>query len=80
MNEGKDKEQARRIVHSLKGVSGSIGAMPLHYISGHIESLIKQEEQVIDNKFDLLEEVLQETILFAEKALNSENVRKVSID
>ncbi len=80
MNEGKDKEQARRIVHSLKGVSGSIGAMPLHYISGYIESLIKQEEQVIDNKFDLLEEVLQETILFAEKALHSENVRKVSID
>ncbi|MEF1306835.1 Hpt domain-containing protein, partial [Vibrio owensii] len=63
--EGKDKEHAQRVAHSLKGVSGSIGAMPLHYISGDIESLIKQGEQVSDDKLDQLEDTLQKTTLFA---------------
>lgn len=78
--EGKDKEHAQRVAHSLKGVSGSIGAMPLHYISGDIESLIKQGEQVSDDKLDQLEETLQKTTLFAERVLNSENIREVLTD
>ncbi|WP_399425039.1 Hpt domain-containing protein [Vibrio campbellii] len=80
VTEGKDKDQAQRIAHSLKGVSGSIGAMPLHYISGDIESLIKQGERITDDKLDLLEQVLQETTLFADKVLNSENIREVLTD
>ncbi|HDM8229505.1 TPA: Hpt domain-containing protein [Vibrio campbellii] len=80
VTEGKDKDQAQRITHSLKGVSGSIGAMPLHYISGDIEALIKQGERVTDDKLDLLEQVLQETTLFADKVLNSENIREVLTD
>ncbi|MDK9754699.1 Hpt domain-containing protein [Vibrio sp. D173a] len=80
VTEEKDKDQAQRIAHSLKGVSGSIGAMPLHYISGDIESLIKQGERVTDDKLDLLEQVLQETTLFADKVLNSENIREVLTD
>ena len=78
--EGKDKEHAQRVAHSLKGVSGSIGAMPLHYISGDIESLIKQGEQVSDDKLDQLEDTLQKTTLFAERVLNSENIREVLTD
>ncbi|WP_045418406.1 Hpt domain-containing protein [Vibrio owensii] len=78
--EGKDKEHAQRVAHSLKGVSGSIGAMPLHYISGDIESLIKQGEQVLDDKLDQLEDTLQKTTLFAERVLNSENIREVLTD
>ncbi|WP_199435840.1 Hpt domain-containing protein [Vibrio owensii] len=78
--EGKDKEHAQRVAHSLKGVSGSIGAMPLHYISGDIESLIKQGEQVSDDKLDQLEDKLQKTTLFAERVLNSENIREVLTD
>ncbi|WP_050906648.1 Hpt domain-containing protein [Vibrio campbellii] len=80
VTEGKDKDQAQRIAHSLKGVSGSIGAMPLHYISGDIEAMIKQGERVTDDKLDLLEQVLQETTLFADKVLNSENIREVLTD
>jgi HPt (histidine-containing phosphotransfer) domain-containing protein len=75
-----DKEHAQRVAHSLKGVSGSIGAMPLHYISGDIESLIKQGEQVSDDKLDQLEDTLQKTTLFAERVLNSENIREVLTD
>ncbi|MGI9919880.1 Hpt domain-containing protein [Vibrio owensii] len=78
--EGKDKEHVQRVAHSLKGVSGSIGAMPLHYISGDIESLIKQGEQVSDDKLDQLEDTLQKTTLFAERVLNSENIREVLTD
>ncbi|HDM8222591.1 TPA: Hpt domain-containing protein [Vibrio campbellii] len=78
--EGKDKEHAQRVAHSLKGVSGSIGAMPLHYISGDIESLIKQGEQVSDDELDQLEDTLQNTTLFAERVLNSENIREVLTD
>lgn len=78
--EGKDKEHAQRVAHSLKGVSGSIGAMPLHYISGDIESLIKQGEQVSDDKLGQLEDTLQKTTLFAERVLNSENIREVLTD
>lgn len=78
--EGKDKEHAQRVAHSLKGVSGSIGAMPLHYISGDIEFLIKQGEQVSDDKLDQLEDTLQKTTLFAERVLNSENIREVLTD
>ncbi|MHA2706058.1 Hpt domain-containing protein [Vibrio owensii] len=78
--EGKDKEHAQRVAHSLKGVSGSIGAMPLHYISGDIESLIKQGEQVSDDELDQLEDTLQKTTLFAERVLNSENIREVLTD
>ena len=80
VTEGKDEDQAQRVAHSLKGVSGSMGAMPLHYISGDIESLIKQGERVTDDKLDLLEQVLQETTLFADKVFNSENIREVLTD
>ena len=54
--------------------------MPLHYISGDIEALIKQGERVTDDKLDLLEQVLQKTTLFADKVIYSENIREVLTD
>ncbi|WP_407552427.1 Hpt domain-containing protein [Vibrio parahaemolyticus] len=75
-----DIDNAQRAAHSLKGVSGSLGAMPLHYISGEIELLIKQGKEVPDNKLYQLRDVLQQTTLFAEKVLNSEKIREVLTD
>ncbi|MGL1299651.1 Hpt domain-containing protein [Vibrio parahaemolyticus] len=75
-----DIDNAQRAAHSLKGVSGSLGAMPLHYISGEIELLIKQGKEVPDNKLSQLRDVLQQTTLFAEKVLNSEKIREVLTD
>lgn len=54
--------------------------MPLHYISGDIESLIKQGQEVVTGKLDMLEDTLQKTTLFAEAVLNSENIREVLTD
>ncbi|WP_373271967.1 Hpt domain-containing protein [Vibrio parahaemolyticus] len=75
-----DIDNAQRAAHSLKGVSGSLGAMPLHYISGEIELLIKQGKEVPDNKLCQLRDILQQTTLFAEKVLNSEKIREVLTD
>lgn len=75
-----DKEHAQRVAHSLKGVSGSLGAMPLHYISGDIESLIKQGQEVSEVELTQLEDTLQKTTRFAGKVLNSEKIREVLTD
>lgn len=58
-----DKEQAQRVVHSLKGVSGSLGAMPLSSISGDIELLIKEKQNVPESKLNKLKDILEQTIL-----------------
>ncbi|MBR9789479.1 MAG: Hpt domain-containing protein [Vibrionaceae bacterium] len=71
-----DQEQAQRVVHSLKGVSGSLGAMPLNSISGDIELLIKEKQNVPDNKLARLNDILDQTILFATNVLKSEKIQK----
>ncbi|HHX8288502.1 TPA: Hpt domain-containing protein [Vibrio diabolicus] len=75
-----DKEQAQRAAHSLKGVSGSLGAMPLHCISGDIELLIKQGQKVPEEKLARLDDVLKQTILFANHVLNSEKIQEALTD
>ncbi|MFH4613551.1 Hpt domain-containing protein [Vibrio diabolicus] len=75
-----DKEQAQRAAHSLKGVSGSLGAMPLHCISGDIELLIKQGQKVPEEKLTRLDDVLKQTILFANHVLNSEKIQEALTD
>ncbi|MCG6219551.1 Hpt domain-containing protein [Vibrio antiquarius] len=75
-----DKEQAQRVAHSLKGVSGSLGAMPLHCISGDIELLIKQGQKVPEEKLTRLDDVLKQTILFANHVLNSEKIQEALTD
>ena len=69
-----DKQQAQRIVHSLKGVSGSLGAMPLNSISGDIELLIKEQQNVTECQLTKLNCVLEQTILFATHILKSEKL------
>ncbi|MCA2488387.1 MULTISPECIES: Hpt domain-containing protein [Vibrio] len=75
-----DKEQAQRAAHSLKGVSGSLGAMPLHCISGDIELLIKQGQKVPEEKLACLDDVLKQTILFANNVLNSKKITEALTD
>jgi len=72
---GEDKKQAERIAHSLKGVSGSLGAMPLYNISGDIELLIKQGGNVPEEKRKRLDDILKKTILSANNVLNSEKIQ-----
>nr|WP_321459916.1 Hpt domain-containing protein [uncultured Vibrio sp.] len=69
-----DKEQAQRIIHSLKGVSGNLGAMPLNSISADIELLIKEKQNVPKSKLVKLNDVLEQTILFATHVLKSEKI------
>ncbi|MGP8309173.1 Hpt domain-containing protein [Vibrio sp. YIC-376] len=69
-----DQEHAQLIAHSLKGVSGSLGAMPLHYISSDIELLIKEKQKISESKLAQLHHVLEQTTLFAESVLNSEKI------
>jgi two-component system sensor histidine kinase/response regulator len=38
-----DFEAAKRLAHTAKSVSGNIGAMPLHHIAAHIESMITEQ-------------------------------------
>ena len=40
-----DSETAERIVHTVKGLSGSIGATTLHITAGDLESAIRQDNQ-----------------------------------
>jgi HPt (histidine-containing phosphotransfer) domain-containing protein len=75
-----DKEQAQRVVHSLKGVSGSLGAMPLSSISGDIELLIKEKQNVPESKLNKLKDILEQTILFAKRVLKSEKIQKTLTD
>ncbi len=75
-----DKEQAQRVAHSLKGVSGSLGAMPLHSISGDIELLMKENQNVPESKLDKLNDILEQTILFSKHILKSEKIQKTLTD
>lgn len=69
-----DHQRAQLIVHSLKGVSGSLGAMPLHYISSEIERLIKDKQKISESKLAQLHHVLEQTTLFADSVLKSEKI------
>lgn len=69
-----DHERAQLIAHSLKGVSGSLGAMPLHYISSEIELLIKEKQKISESKLAQLHHVLEQTTLFADSVLKSEKI------
>ncbi|WP_373560833.1 Hpt domain-containing protein [Vibrio sp. ES.051] len=75
-----DKDQAKRTLHSLKGVAGSLGAMPLYYISGDIELLIKQGLTVPEDKLTDLAGVLHQTILYANNVLESEKIQEMFTD
>lgn len=48
-------EDAEKIIHSLKGVSGSIGAKKLHEITSYIDSTLKGGKVPTQESIDLLE-------------------------
>jgi HPt (histidine-containing phosphotransfer) domain-containing protein len=75
-----DLEYAQRVAHSLKGVSGSLGAMPLHYISAEIENLLKQGNQVPESVLLKLATILEETIVFARGILETETLQESLTD
>ncbi|WP_322803830.1 Hpt domain-containing protein [Vibrio alfacsensis] len=68
-----EKQSAQRIVHSLKGVSGSLGAMPLYGIARDIEYVLKSGEQVSEDLINQLSHTLEQSITFAQQVLNNEN-------
>ena len=75
-----DLEHAQRVAHSLKGVSGSLGAMPLHHISAEIEDLLKQGSQVPESVLLKLTTILESTILFAKDSLETETLQESLTD
>ena len=60
-----DPEQAQRITHSLKGVAGSLGAMPLQRIAAKIELLLKNQQEVTEAHLERLTQTLAHTITYA---------------
>lgn len=58
-----DIEQALKLLHSMKGVSGSVGAMDLHNISRELEAAVKKNvtnsDQLIKDFENALQIVLQ---------------------
>lgn len=57
-----DLEAAQRKAHSLKGVAGSLGAMPLREIATEIEIALKQSEPVSEAQLSTLSEALADAI------------------
>ena len=46
---GNDSETATRLAHTLKGVSGNIGAMELHAVVQELETALKQNDESTQN-------------------------------
>lgn len=70
-----DRESAQRLVHSLKGVSGNLGAMALYTVSSDIEHLMKQGIEVSETLIVKLSNELERTVDFAQQVLNREKIR-----
>ncbi|MGR5132292.1 Hpt domain-containing protein [Vibrio alfacsensis] len=70
-----DRESAQRLVHSLKGVSGNLGAMALYTVSSDIEHLMKQGIEVSETLIVELSNELERTVEFAQQVLNREKIR-----
>ncbi|PSW21047.1 Hpt domain-containing protein [Photobacterium sanctipauli] len=62
-------EQALRLVHSLKGVSGSLGAAVLNSLSADLELKLKQQQTVSMAECQQLDQVLTETVASAKDYL-----------
>ena len=60
-------ERAKLLVHSLKGVSGNIGAAQLHQQAEHLEALIKQEA-VTETELEKLDNELTQVLMGIKQA------------
>ncbi|MBW3696473.1 Hpt domain-containing protein [Vibrio sp. T187] len=68
-----DLVKAARIVHSLKGVAGSIKAAPLGEISAKLELTLKNEQPVEDHDIEHFSKQLAAAMAFANAYVNDEN-------
>jgi|GEM_PF-2513717 len=57
-----DKEQARRLVHTIKGVAGNLGITNLHQAAANLEDVVKKEQyDQVEDLFKPFEMQLSET-------------------
>lgn len=63
---GQQDPTALRLVHSLKGVAGSVGATPLRDIASDLESNLKKGQPIADSDLELLALYLRQTVQSAE--------------
>jgi two-component system sensor histidine kinase/response regulator len=70
--QGGDLELAERVIHTLKGVSGNVGAMELHVAARDLETGIKDDPAAVPSGlFELVQEHL-ETVLNSVQKLSHE--------
>jgi HPt (histidine-containing phosphotransfer) domain-containing protein len=72
--EGNDWDTAGRLAHTLKGVSGTIGATALQHLAEDLETAIKasQPREVVDGRLDELKGPLEFLIVQLERQLPEE--------
>lgn len=66
-----DLDAAQRKAHSLKGVAGSLGAMPLRDIATDIEATLKQSKPISEVQLGALSEALADAISATKEYLSS---------
>ena len=68
----KNKEEAKMLVHSLKGIAGNIGAQPLRDITEKIEKTIAdQDEKDLESLVHTFGCILQESVRYAETLVST---------
>lgn len=68
----KDETSAARIVHSLKGVAGSIKASRLAIIAASIEMTMKQSRAISEHDLTELEQAIKASVDSAHEYLDSQ--------
>lgn len=68
----KDETSAARIVHSLKGVAGSIKASRLAIIAASIEMTMKQSRAISEHDLTELEQAIKASVDSAREYLDSQ--------
>nr|WP_321400859.1 transporter substrate-binding domain-containing protein [uncultured Desulfobacter sp.] len=67
-----DRESAVRAAHTLKGVAGTIGAVKLQSAAGKLESELKDEAELFQDSWAIMEKVLGDALNAIEAALLTE--------
>lgn len=75
----KDYETAKRLIHTLKGVSGNLGADEIHVLSKEVEEYIEaKNDEKVKTGLPRLDEKIQELIHAINDALES-NIEKEAV-
>ena len=76
-----DMDNAQKMVHKIKGVSGTIGAYDLHNISKEIDSCLKNGElDELDKKLSILTTSLQTVIASIDQLTKYDTTQKMKND